>query len=179
MKKYNHQCLNKEMMPYSVSVMLSGVPLRHRAAIIGSLVWQKTFECTYVTPYMDMYNFPNTRSFDWTSTTYWPDSLTHSRDRVCVGCVGVGWVCWGCWGGVVGGWGRGVWQDMVFINFCEHDYIKTYLCLYANVMTCFFTFPIICARGKDQTILSCHTLHFWRNVFIRRPRYLIWRIQRI
>ena len=36
-KKYNHQCLNKEMMPYLVSVMLSGVPLRHRAAIIGPL----------------------------------------------------------------------------------------------------------------------------------------------
>ena len=35
-KKYNHQCLNKEMMPYLVSVMLPGVPLRHRAALLAS-----------------------------------------------------------------------------------------------------------------------------------------------
>ena len=36
-KKYNLQRLNKEMMPYLVGVMLSGVPLRHIAAIIGPL----------------------------------------------------------------------------------------------------------------------------------------------
>ena len=36
-KKYTHHCLNKETMPYLVSVVLSGVPLRHRAAIIGPL----------------------------------------------------------------------------------------------------------------------------------------------
>ena len=36
-KKYNLQRFNKEMMPYLVGVMLSGVPLRHIAAIIGPL----------------------------------------------------------------------------------------------------------------------------------------------
>ena len=36
-KKYSLQRLNKEMMPYLVGVMLSGVPLRHLAAIIGPL----------------------------------------------------------------------------------------------------------------------------------------------
>ena len=36
-KKCNLQRLNKEMMPYLVGVMLSGVPLRHIAAIIGPL----------------------------------------------------------------------------------------------------------------------------------------------
>ena len=36
-KKYNLQRLNKEMMPYLVGVMLSGVLLRHIAAIIGPL----------------------------------------------------------------------------------------------------------------------------------------------
>ena len=36
-KKYNLQRLNKKMMPYLVGVMLSWVPLRHIAAIIGPL----------------------------------------------------------------------------------------------------------------------------------------------
>ena len=36
-KKYNLQRFNKEMMPYLVGVMMSGVPLRHIAAIIGPL----------------------------------------------------------------------------------------------------------------------------------------------